>query len=464
MMSSVRARVTFVATTAVAVVLVIASFAIVRLVEGDLLSTAERAVLAELELEAAELEGAEFDFEDDDFERSFDIEDDDDALTLGSFVESEDGMLTGGLFSEDGRVVDLVIDPADGSLVEAFNPSTDRNIADPELLELIEGLAFEALILDDDEGGRSVLVGAAVRDEVDESLEAVRSALLVMVPTLVLLLGALIWFLVGRALRPVAAITNQVAAISTTSLDKRVPVPDGNDEISSLASVMNDMLGRLERGDQRQRQFAADASHELRSPLSTVRIAGEMLEKPVTDDRRAELSDAIVSESDRMDALIGDLLELSRIDETDSAKSFEALDLVGVVHEVCDGRVGVHVVAGAAVSVRGDRRQLTRAAANLIDNAERHAAEHVRVTIEQRDGAAVVSVEDDGAGIAEDQREAIFERFARVDASRDRSSGGTGLGLSLVRAIAHRHGGTVTAGASSDLGGARFELVLGQAL
>lgn len=462
MISSVRARVTFVATAAVAIVLTIASFAILQLVEGDLLDSAERAVIAELELEAAA-----FDFEEE-LERAFDFDGDSGVLTLGAFVEIDDELLTGGLFEDGARLVDLVIDPVNGELIEVYDPYTFETIDDHQLLELIESLAFEALVIDrGDEEGREFFVGAAARDEVDESLQAVRGALLIMVPVLVVLLGGLIWWLVGRALKPVAAITEQVGAISTTSLDRRVPVSNGEDEISDLATVMNDMLSRLERGDKRQRQFAADASHELRSPLATVRVAGELLEKPVGDTRRSELAEAIVAESDRMDALIGDLLELSRIDEDDTTKSFTTVALSSVIAKVCDGRGRVNILSSPPIDVRGDQRQIARAVTNLVDNALRHADSQVQVSTAQSSaecGRVRIVVEDDGPGVAEEQREIIFERFSRLDGARDRSSGGSGLGLALVRAIAQRHAGSIVVDRSPELGGARFVLTLGQAL
>lgn len=459
MISSVRARVTFVATAAVAVVLAVASFGILKLVEDDLLETAERAVVAELELQATEV-GFETAFE-----RSFELDDDDDDLTLGTFTETAEGVLVGDLFEDGVPVLEIVLDVNQGDLIGVYDPLTSEPVSDPELLELVEDLTFETLILDSgDSEDREVFVGATARDEVDDSLEAVRGALLLMVPTLVLTLGALIWLLVGRALKPVAAMTDQVADISTRSLDKRVPVPTGNDEIANLASVMNDMLGRLEQGDTRQRQFAADASHELRSPLSTVRIAGEMLEQPVSETRRSELAEAIVAESDRMDVLIGDLLELSRIDEADGATSFALVNIATVISEACADRSRVTCDINNEVSIRGDQRQLVRAVSNLADNAERHAGQHIRVTLDERDGLATLFVEDDGPGVAEDQRDIIFERFARSDQARDRASGGTGLGLALVRAIAQRHGGDVSVDQSPDLGGARFVLTLGHAL
>ncbi|MCL4118758.1 UNVERIFIED_CONTAM: hypothetical protein GTU68_044716 [Idotea baltica] len=271
-------------------------------------------------------------------------------------------------------------------------------------------------------------------------------------------MGVLIWWLVGRALRPVQAMSERVNAITTTSLDQRVPVPSGNDEISGLATVMNGMLQRLERGDSRQRQFAADASHELRSPLATMRTAAEMIERNPTSGRAPTLASDIVAEADRMDALISDLLSLSRVDEELAAHNHRLVDLSALA----DGFVSAQRLIAPGLRVMGDVDQLQRAVENLINNAHRHAATQVAIslrTVHHHDTAyAELCVEDDGDGVPADQRRSIFERFRRLDEARTRDQGGAGLGLALVHAIVTRHRGAIAVDDSPTLTGARFTM------
>ena len=229
----------------------------------------------------------------------------------------------------------------------------------------------------------------------------------------------------------------------------------GDDEVTELATVMNDMLARLESGDERQRQFSADASHELRSPLSTIRASAEIIERKPTAERTESLAGHILAESDRMDALIADLLQLSRMEGTFEISQPEIIDLGQLVRaELADDTVNLNL--GSDVLVSGDRQQLRRVVRNLVDNARAHAEDAVSVGLQAADGSAVLWVDDDGPGIAPDDRLRVFERFTRLDASRTRSAGGAGLGLALVRSIVVRHRGSVGVDAAPTLGGARL--------
>ncbi len=460
MRSSVRTRITLVATAMVAVALVFAAWLILQMVERDFVETTERALEAELELEAAQFGATGFGPEEVFF---FDFVVQDRPLSLGLFTIAEEGIAFGELYEQGFLVGDVFIDLDEVAVIEIVDPLSGLPIQDPELVEELEAAAFEVREIESEaaEVGEALIVGAVARDEVNESLQAVREALTLIVPALVVVMGFLIWFLVGRALRPVGAMSERVEAITTTRLDQRVPVPSGRDEVANLATVMNGMLDRLQRGDHRQRQFAADASHELRSPLSTVRAAAEMIEHNPASERTESLASDIVHEADRMDRLIGDLLHLSRVDEDRSSEFFEPIDLGQLVAD-CAG--GVDVTTEPGLVVLGAQDQLRRVVENLVANAQRHASTQVTVhAVPAANGRVELRVDDDGAGVPVNDRERIFERFSRLDAARSRDRGGAGLGLALVKAIVTRHGGWVHAETSPTLGGASFVVRLPRA-
>ncbi len=483
---SIRGRITLISTMLVAITLVVASVVLMRWVQADLLASAQDTLDLALEEQAEQLGISEFLDEDleevEDFlpeEQFFESYVDGNQVSLGLFTAQGDGFAIGELAINGFPVAGLMIDVETGEVVEVFDSQFEQRLEDPDLIEEIGSLAFEVIEVGPIEDGQ-FFVGAASLDEVEESVEAIRQALMFIVPALVLAFAALTWWLVGRALRPVMSITSQVEAISTSSLDRRVPVPDTNDEVANLASVMNRMLDRLQRGGERQRQFSADASHELRSPLSTVRAAGEMLGRNPSPDRARRLAEDIVAESDRMDELISDLLELSRLDEDRRGLTMEETNLVELLLtelaiELAEGTVVLE--SPPALSIMASPRQLRRLVRNLVDNAARHADQKVVVSVtslgppagtaaaDAKFGAGdegrrvLLTVDDDGAGVADEAKRAIFERFSRLDEARSRDAGGAGLGLALVRAIAESHRGTAAA-EDSPLGGARFAVTL----
>ena len=257
---SVRGRITLVATALVAITLIGASIAIVRYVERDLTQAAEDTLAATVNQAAEDAESS-------DFELRLPLEVLGEEYRLGSFfLEDEAGY--GELFLDGEVIAELVIDIDTNELLEVLDPETDEEIGDPELVEELEEALFDVRVLEATEGDSEslrLLVGATALDDVDTSLRAVRRALLVAVPLLILALGMLTWLLVGRALRPVQRISDRVEEISTANLHERVPVSAAGDEISELATVMNHMLDRVEEGSRRQRQFSADASHDGRS-------------------------------------------------------------------------------------------------------------------------------------------------------------------------------------------------------
>ena len=268
------------------------------------------------------------------------------------------------------------------------------------------------------------------------------------------------WWFVGRTLRPVEAIRAQLAEISASDLSRRVPEPPGEDEIAQLARTANQTLDRLERAVARQRQFASDASHELRTPIAGLRAN---LEDAAMHPEDTDLEHTIASalrDTDRLESIVTDLLLLARIG-TGGPAAQEAIDLAELAAAELDrrtSRLTVRSALASGVVVRGVRMQLVRLLGNLLDNAERYAGGEVEVRVTAQDGRARLTVTDDGPGIPPADRERVFERFTRLDSARSRGTGGTGLGLAIAREIAQAHGGTLRV--EDHPGGARFALSL----
>ena len=303
--------------------------------------------------------------------------------------------------------------------------------------------------------------------EVQAGVDAASRALLIIVPVVVALLAAAIWFTVGRTLRPVRDISLQVAAISGSTLNERVPEPDSEDEIAELAALMNEMLDRLEDSADRQRAFVADASHELRSPLSTIVASAEIAQISSDSQKLQQLAAGVGSEAQRMQALIADLLNLARLDEDRHQRAIAPVELAAMCRETIEridfSNIDIEFNATSPITADGVGSLLERAVFNLIDNATTHAERRVRIHLRETATAVEIVVEDDGPGIPEVDRVRVFERFARLDESRHRNTGGSGLGLALVRAIVARHNGNVTVGESLSLGGAQFKIELPRA-
>jgi signal transduction histidine kinase len=259
-----------------------------------------------------------------------------------------------------------------------------------------------------------------------------------------------VWWLVGRTLRPVEAIRREVAGIGAggAGLDRRVPVPAGDDEVSRLARTMNGMLDRIEDAARRQQRFVADASHELRSPLARVRAEVEVdLAHPGGADPDATAA-SVLAEVVAMQHLVDDLLALARADAGVDAGERGPVDLDDLVDRQARrlraaGRVAVDSRGVSAAQVVGDRDQLARAIGNVVDNAARHARTTVTLAVREDGGTAVVSVADDGPGIPPERRDDVFERFHRLDGARTAPAGGAGLGLAIAREIVVAHGGTI---------------------
>lgn len=309
--------------------------------------------------------------------------------------------------------------------------------------------------------GPVVVQVALPLDDVEESVAELRAALALGVPAVVVVLAALTWVLVGRALRPVEALRSQVAHIPGTALDRRLDVPVSGDELARLAETFNALLSRVEAATARQRQFVADAAHEIRSPLASLRTQLEVAHLHADDDQwRSGLPD-LVHDAQRLSRLVDDLLRLARLDAAAPAAA-ECVDLDDIVLSTArrvreSTGVAVDTSAVSGARVLGDADALVRVVQNLLDNAVRHARDQVRVELTAAEHATL-TVSDDGAGIPADKREHVFERFTRLDDARSRDAGGAGLGLAIVREVVTQHRGSVRVEDASP--GARFVIEL----
>ena len=367
---------------------------------------------------------------------------------------------------EDGTVV------AASANVAGEPPVAAVTSTDGVALRTVDGLPHEdgrfrlASTAVEDEGVSRVILVAGTLDDIDDSIATLVRSLLLAVPVVVIALAFALWWLVGRTLRPVEAIRSQVAAIGGSDLDRRVPVPPGDDEIARLARTMNGMLDRVAESARRQQRFLADASHELRSPLTRVRTELEVdLAHPEGADPLATHR-SVLAETVGLQRLTDDLLLLARGDAGAALPlRSELVDLDDLVLRVArrlqaDERVAVDLAGVSAAQVHGDPDHLLRLVGNLADNAVRHAHHTVRLALVEEGGWAVLTVADDGPGVPPEDRERIFERFARVDGARRAADGGAGLGLAIARDIATRHGGILEL-ADDPLGrGTRFVLRL----
>lgn len=359
--------------------------------------------------------------------------------TLPAFVQ---------IVSADGEPLASSPELRDEKPLLAQRPSDGAVVGGVNLPSGADGTDYAVAGLPATVDGQSAAVYAAVSlDHAAEGVEATATALTIAVPVLLALVAGTSWLLVGRALRPVEAIRAQVAEITASELDRRVPEPPSGDEVGRLARTMNQMLARLQDAHDHQRRFVADAAHELRSPLATVQARLEVgLAHPEDTDWRV-LAQEVHREGSRLNHLVDELLVLSRTDNGNGVR--EAVDRVDldelVLAEIeairSRGRVAVDLSSFSAARLRGRPDELSRLVRNLLDNAERHAASTVTVSLVTTTRFTELVVADDGSGIPPASREQVFERFLRLQPARDRDSGGAGLGLAIVRDVAEGHGG-----------------------
>jgi signal transduction histidine kinase len=307
-------------------------------------------------------------------------------------------------------------------------------------------------------GIKADVVVVASMAQFDHTVADVQGLLEIGSPMLLALVGIICWLMIGRALRPIELMRMEVAEVATVrgrAEHHRVAEPTHDDEVGRLARTLNSMLDRMEASTARERRFVSDASHELRSPIANIRTELEVaLHHPATADWWQVAGD-VLAQNQRMEQLVASLLLLARSDEGSLIEAGQATDLTAVAEavasEVPPGPPAVRVVApdtGGPVLVRVPALYAERMVANLVDNARRFAATAVTVTVSSAEdpsgnALAVLTVIDDGPGVAEEHRQRIFQRFVRLDEARDRGEGGFGLGLAIVADLSRFYGGSI---------------------
>jgi signal transduction histidine kinase len=424
---SLRTRITAAATAVVAAAALLGSVLFVLVLSSVLASSAASAADAEAERVAALVEqgGPEA-------------------------VRGSEGLVQ---LVVDGRVT------AAGEDAEDLPPLALAESDDPVTVDMDDegAVVVAARELDDDS-----LVVVGVPDEGrEEAVSTTIGLLAVAVPLLIALVAVVCAVVVGRALRPVERMRAEAEAVTSSALDRRIAAPGSGDEVDRLAHTLNRMLDRLQSGQERQRRFVSDASHELRSPVAALRQTAEVaLAHPDRLDS-ARLARTVAEESVRLGGLIEGLLLLARADEARLAVAAAPVDLddlaLGEVRRLRDSGARVDASGISPVQAVADEALLSRALRNLVDNAVRHRSSQLALSTRVDGAEAVLAVDDDGPGIPAAERERVLERFVRLDEGRARDAGGSGLGLAIVAGIARAHGGRVVVG-DSALGGARVEV------
>ena len=472
--ASVRSRAALAATLVVAVALVVAGIAVVAVLRHHLTGRAS----LQSEITARTVAGAQAALNGN--FGSLDLPDEDDRLV--QVVDSTGKIVAAG---EDLHGRGVVSDYAPAPKTTASSTSSDSDDDDDHDSTPARGKVGTdvdrktlAVRLDDEtreysfgavQGttyhGRTytVYAGTSLEDE-QATVDQVTQAMLIGLPFLLVVVAGMTWLVTRRALRPVEGIRAEMSEITASGdLSRRVPQPDSHDEIARLAATTNETLTALEQSVERQHRFVADASHELRSPIASLRT---QLEVAVA---HAELLDVeeVLQDVVRLQHLAADLLLLARLDAGERPTG-SRVDLAVLVHQEQAERGTTDRIAPSVtvndvpLEVSGSRSQLARVLGNLLDNAQRHATSTVGVELCADSRHAVLTVTDDGPGVPEADRARIFERFVRLDEARTRDDGGAGLGLAIARDVVERHGGTLTVRQAPD-GGAVFEVRLPRA-
>lgn len=433
---SVRTRAALVASATVLVALLVGGVALVRIVESHLID-ADRT--------AARLRA-------------------DDVLALSSadalpahlsFPGEEDGATQ--VVDTTGAVLARTDNLEDHGAISRMRPEPGESGWEIRPIEAIDDEQSYVLVaVRSEKDPRVVAYAASSLERTEETVATLRRSLLSGLPLLVLLVGVTTWFLVRRALRPVAAITEEVSDITAQGLSRRVPEPATSDEIEELAITMNRMLERLEAASIREQRFIADASHELRSPLASARTTLEVasLHPGSRQDLLAAIDDALI-DHDRLDRLTLDLLSLAKLAQPGSPTTAAPLDVDRLIGDLVDrrpeGSIDTDLRAG---TVPVDGEALTQVLTNLLDNAARYRAHRTGVSAVAAPDELVICIDDDGPGIPVEDRRRVFEPFTRLDDARS-AGGGTGLGLAIVHELVDGMNGDVAVSDSTG-GGARI--------
>jgi heavy metal sensor kinase len=387
------------------------------------------------------------------------------AQDLGALVRQPGGSLAGdarATFVEHGEAYAQLLD-ARGRVLDATPPLGQASLLRPDELRAalrgtvlaerptVPGLDERSRLLATPvrrDGRKLVLVVGATKGDRAETLASFRDELLIAGPIALLLACGVGYLLAGLSLRQVEAMRRRASAISAETHGERLPVPPTGDELERLATTLNAMLARLEAALQRERDFVADAGHELRTPLALLRTELELALRHARseDELRAALLNAS-RETDRVAQLAEGLLLIARSDGGSLPLQLEPLDANELLADVSArfqwraDEADRRLLCAAEPETRlvGDRLRLEQALGNLVDNAFRHGAGKIRLGARADNGSVELHVRDEGEGFPPQFLDLAFERFARP--ARGRQGNGSGLGLSIVRAIAEAHGG-----------------------
>jgi two-component system, OmpR family, sensor kinase len=375
----------------------------------------------------------------------------------------ENGESYAELVSPDGKVVDATSALGGASLLSRSELARAQRGTFYADRSSVPGLDEPSRLLAtplEQRGRRLVLVVGLTRQDRVEALGSLRDELLIAGPIALVLATVAGYVLAGLSLRPVESMRRRAAAISAETPGERLPVPPTGDELQRLGETLNEMLARLESALEREREFVADAGHELRTPLALLRTELELALRHA--ETPEELREAVRRSSvdvDRLGQLAEDLLLIARSDRgrlplrLENVAAAELLDSVAHRFEWRAQEAGRALTTDGAdgVTVQADRMRLEQALGNLVDNALRHGGGAVRLFVASSDGKVELHVRDEGGGFPPEFLGHAFDRFARADPAR--TQGGAGLGLSIVRAIAEAHGGSAHA-SNREHGGA----------
>ncbi len=459
---SVSFRAGLVAALVVGVLAAVGLLLLLALIFGAIFATTVTAQDAEMNRAASQLE---LGIDPADIDISLSLSDDQGQDTFWAVLLDEQVVSTGGL-----DVADLINEPFASeslaiSLDEEERPGESQGI---KRYDNQDWLYLERIVTVDATTAYTVVTASAGPFRLTAFI---RSALPFVLPLLIILMGAtglLTSFFSRRSLRSVERMRMEVEQITQQSLDRRVPETGAGDGIDKLAMTMNDMLGRLESSTMQQSQFLADASHELRSP-----VAGLLAQLDVATAYPDRVDTSVLlpklnSQARRLQLLVDDLLFLSRSEAqvthrpapTTSRVNLDALIGAEIDHQRSVRADPEFTFTGTkGVFVTGQQRDLERVVQNLANNAARHAASSVTLSVAVAGEMAVLTVADDGDGISDADAARIFERFVRLDEARDRDAGGSGLGLAIVHEIVRRHGGAISL-VGQDRPGATFQVLL----
>jgi two-component system OmpR family sensor kinase len=426
----IRARLTLASAGIVAAILVAAGVFVYVSLEGDLRAAVDAGLRSRADTLLSSSDGP--------------------TLPTAGLIETDEAFAQ--ILSSDGAV----LESTPGLVGAVIRPGNNGRaaFADTDVRTVEEVIPARVLLVPLDDG-RVLVVGASLEDQ-EEALARLAALLLIGGPAALALVVAVVWVIVGAALRPVEAMRSEAAAISASEPGRRLPVRETDDELARLGRTLNEMLERLESALERERRFVDDASHELRTPLANLKAELDLaLRRSRTADELEAALRSAADETDRLVRLAEDLLVLARAKGGKLPVRKEELDVAALVRDIVGtfaGRAserGISLEHQADDGVRAslDALRIRQAVGNLLDNALRHTSSggRVNVGLYRLDSEVAISVADNGPGFSNEFLDTAFEAFSRDDPARTRTDGGTGLGLAIVRAIALAHGGSAEA-------------------